>query len=85
MGIKEGGKEKTGFNGFLAIRVLVVSKSYMGDNNGLAAHKFSLFMAIQTTKATFIYRMHAFWRLFWWENYSRLCKTDPLLEYQSTP
>ena len=46
MGIKEGGKEKTGFNGFLAIRVLVVSKSYMGDNNSLGAHKFYLFMAI---------------------------------------
>ena len=46
MGIKEGGKEKARFNGLLAIRVLVVSKSYMGDNNGLAAHKFSLFVAI---------------------------------------
>ena len=46
MGIKEGGKEKARFNGLLAIRVLVVSKSYMGDNNGLAAHKFPLFMAI---------------------------------------
>ena len=46
IGIKEGGKEKARFNGLLAIRVLVVSKSYMGDNNSLGAHKFSLFIAI---------------------------------------